>query len=315
MRIRLKAENEILDTAFTDKGRRINALSEYFEKDRQPPLTEQLYDTVTRSDIYKERLAEISPSVQEKAETVDNAAIEESDENGSQFGVNYQPAPVSQSDVSPNQDKQDIIPLSDVLEPSGISLDTVDVMLRTGGGDKNSVVNIAAFYMKDKTPAENTEFLKQEYKKGCKGLRINGERFSMWYDESGVTFAEGPTALNALKGAFLTWEQVGSRIRELLYNGQYIMQFELDYAREFERKELANQICHIRGDTADDYQFFMDDELFRGGYPEATARVAEMLTNPEQLEYIIDGLQDFCDEYEQDREIMRFHHYNLWLYR
>ena len=119
--------------------------------------------------------------------------------NGSQVGVNL-----------PDRDIQDYVSLPDI-EQSGISLDTVDAMLRDGGNKSDSVMRITAHYMKGKTPAENAAFIAREYGQGGKGLRIDGQRFTSWFDDAGFTVAEGPSALYPMKSVHLTWEQVESQ--------------------------------------------------------------------------------------------------------
>jgi len=51
----------------------------------------------------------------------------------------------------------------------------------------------------------------------------------------------------------------------------------------------------------------MDEGIFKGGFPDSTAHIAQLFTEPEELNRIINGLQVFTDAYEQDPSLLRFH--------
>ena len=47
--------------------------------------------------------------------------------------------------------------------------------------------------MSEQTPEEYTEFVKREYRKGGKGFQIDGNEYSVWFDETGMQIAVGHT--------------------------------------------------------------------------------------------------------------------------
>ena len=54
---------------------------------------------------------------------------------------------------------------------------------------------------------------------------------------------------------------------------------------------------------------FPDMEMFRFGFPEATERLSTLLEQPEYLADLNERLEGLAEVYEQDRDVMRFHHY------
>lgn len=45
----------------------------------------------------------------------------------------------------------------------------------------------------------------------------------------------------------------------------------------------------------------------RGGFPEDTAKLEKLLQSPEQLAAVVKEMEGFCDAYQANREILRFH--------
>ena len=189
-----------------------------------------------------------------------------------------------------------------------ISQQIIDEVLTSGGNEINSVHRIVSYFKKDHTPADNAGFLQQEYGSGGKGFIFGGNHVSVWFNNSGIHVAVGDTALNADNPALITWEQAAKRIRELLDMGRYMPQSELDKADGIEIKAIADHLWYLHQDRADGYEFsFLPEELFKGGFPDSTTRIAELLTQPDELQNIIDGLREFAAAYGQDRSLLRFH--------
>ena len=177
-----------------------------------------------------------------------------------------------------------IEPLHIALAGSSISVDTVDTVLRDGGNNANSVLRIAAYFMKDKTAAENGDFLKREYatgemsQPGGKGFQIGLEQTSVWFDETGIMLGRGKSALNAKDSAHISWEQTAVRIRELLDAGRYISSDRMDEALDNEHRELANRLLFLYRDDFRDFRELPEGwRTERGGWPDDMARVKELL--------------------------------------
>lgn len=193
--------------------------------------------------------------------------------------------------------------------------EVVDEILRTGGNRKASQLRIIYNFMSEQTPEEYTEFVKREYRKGGKGFQIDGNEYSVWFDETGMQIAVGHTVTDQiLDKAFLSWEDVSGRIHQLLDQGEYAPQFVLDAARSNAVKEHAQALAYMKGDMAEGVAEIVFDEEdlphLRSIYPEITDYLEEKLEDPQWLSELNERLDALAEAYEENHSIMRFHHYN-----
>ena len=191
----------------------------------------------------------------------------------------------------------------------------VDEILRTGGNRKASQLRIIYNFMSEQTPEEYTEFVKREYRKGGKGFQIDGNEYSVWFDETGMQIAVGHTVTDhILDKAFLSWEDVSGRIHQLLDQGEYAPQSVLDAARSNAVKEHAQALAYMKGDMAEGVAEIVFDEEdlphLRSIYPEITDYLEEKLEDPQWLSELNERLDALAEAYEENHFIMRFHHYN-----
>ena len=194
-------------------------------------------------------------------------------------------------------------------KPSAFSLPQQDIdhILRTGSNSDNSLLRICAMYRMDKGAEENAAFLRREYR-GGKGLYLNGEKVSVWFSGDGIHIAKGETAQYARSKQIIPWEQAERRVGELLEQGQYIPQDALASVDVYERTRLAQTLWYLHSDFTDEArQTFFDNELFRGGFPDSTAHIAELLARPDSHAEITAELERFADAYGEDRGLLRFH--------
>ena len=193
--------------------------------------------------------------------------------------------------------------------------EVVDEILRTGGNRKASQLRIIYNFMSEQTPEEYTEFVKREYRKGGKGFQIDGNEYSVWFDETGMQIAVGHTVTDhILDKAFLSWEDVSGRIHQLLDQGEYAPQSVLDAARSNEVKEHAQALAYMKGDMAEGVAEIVFDEEdlphLRSIYPEITDYLEEKIEDPQWLSELNERLDALAEAYEMDSSLMRFHHYN-----
>ena len=191
----------------------------------------------------------------------------------------------------------------------------VDEILRTGGNRKASQLRIIYNFMSEQTPEEYTEFVKREYRKGGKGFQIDGNEYSVWFDETGMQIAVGHTVTDhILDKAFLSWEDVSGRIHQLLDQGEYAPQSVLDAARSNAVKEHAQALAYMKGDMAEGVAEIVFDEEdlphLRSIYPEITDYLEEKIEDPQWLSELNERLDALAEAYEMDSSFMRFHHYN-----
>jgi len=193
--------------------------------------------------------------------------------------------------------------------------EVVDEILRTGGNRKASQLRIIYNFMSEQTPEEYTEFVKREYRKGGKGFQIDGNEYSVWFDETGMQIAVGHTVTDhILDKAFLSWEDVSGRIHQLLDQGEYAPQSVLDAARNNAVKEHAQALAYMKGDMAEGVAEIVFDEEdlphLRSIYLEITDYLEEKLEDPQWLSELNERLDALAEAYEENHSIMRFHHYN-----
>ena len=193
--------------------------------------------------------------------------------------------------------------------------EVVDEILRTGGNRKASQLRIIYNFMSEQTPEEYTEFVKREYREGGKGFQIDGNEYSVWFDETGMQIAVGHTVTDQiLDKAFLSWEDVSGRIHQLLDQGEYAPQSVLDAARSNAVKEYAQALAYMKGDMAEGVAEIVFDEEdlphLRSIYPEITDYLEEKIEDPQWLSELNERLDALAEAYEMDSSFMRFHHYN-----
>ena len=195
-----------------------------------------------------------------------------------------------------------------------IALDpeVVDEILRTGSNRSKGQLRLIYNFMVEKTPEEYTEFVKNEYGTGGKGFEIDGSKYAGWFDDLGLRIAVGSTAKGGtIANAFLSWEDVSNRIHELLRQGEYAPQAVLDAARQNALQEHAQTLAYMERDLADGVAeaVFQDTEIFRGGFPELTDRLAGLLDDTDFLTDLNERLSALGEAYAEDKDLMRMHFY------
>ena len=190
--------------------------------------------------------------------------------------------------------------------------EVVDEILRTGSNRSKGQLRLIYNFMVEKTPEEYTEFVKNEYGTGGKGFEIVGAKYAVWFDDLGLRIATGDTAKGGtIVNAFLSWEDVSNRIHELLRQGEYAPQAVLDAARQNALQEHAQTLAYMERDLADGVAeaVFQDTEIFRGGFPELTDRLAGLLDDTDFLTDLNDRLSALGEAYAEDKDLMRMHFY------
>ena len=194
-----------------------------------------------------------------------------------------------------------------------IPADVVDEVLRAGGNRKGSMLRIIYHFMQAQSEEEYTESVRKEYGTGGRGIEIGGIKYSVWHDSFGMQIAAGDTVEGqVLNKAFLSWEEVSGRIRQLLNQGEYAPQEVLDQARPNALMEHARVLAYMERDMAEGVTepVFGDMEPFRGGFPERTEKLKSLLAQPEYLEELNIRLFRFADEYRENKGLMRHHLYS-----
>lgn len=194
----------------------------------------------------------------------------------------------------------------------GVSQQIIDEALCIGANDKNSTVEIAMIFRRDRGTKYNAEFLKNHYKTNGAGFLFNGEKVSLWYNENGLNISKGTTAQKST-ATHITWEQAAKRIRELLDEGRYMPQDKLDAVDDYEINKLADRIVEFNRNVKEDYEG--NDKLFpfvrsqlKGilGYPDEVEKITKLLDNPSYSEKVLDEYEKFMTALMKDGYFLRF---------
>lgn len=213
-----------------------------------------------------------------------------------------------------NEPVYDEIPQTSLFTDFGISQQIIDEALCCGFNDKNSRVQIAMHFRRDRGVEYNARMLKFLYGTNGAGFVFNGEKVSFWYDENGISIAKGTSAKTST-ATHLTWEQAAVRIRELLDVGRYMPQYELDKVDDYELNKVADRLTEFIRDLSDDYpnkdnclqsiQKEIDGVL---GYPDMVEKITDMLKDDEKRAQIFKEYGSLMDDYNAGMKIIRFNY-------
>ena len=213
-----------------------------------------------------------------------------------------------------NEPVYDEVPQTSLFTDFGISQQIIDEALCCGFNDKNSRVQIAMHFRRDRGVEYNARMLKFLYGTNGAGFVFNGEKVSFWYDENGISIAKGTSAKTST-ATHLTWEQAAVRIRELLDVGRYMPQYELDKVDDYELNKVADRLTEFIRDLSDDYpnkdnclqsiQKEIDGVL---GYPDMVEKITDMLKDDEKRAQIFKEYGRLMDDYNAGMKIIRFNY-------
>lgn len=208
----------------------------------------------------------------------------------------------------------DEVPQTSLFTDFGISQQIIDEALCCGFNDKNSRVQIAMHFRRDKGVEYNARMLKFLYGTNGAGFVFNGEKVSFWYDENGISIAKGTSAKTST-ATHLTWEQAAVRIRELLDVGRYMPQYELDKVDDYELNKVADRLTEFIRDLSDDYpnkdnclQSIQKEIDGVFGYLDMVEKITDMLKDDEKRAQIFKEYGKLMDDYNAGMKIISFNY-------
>ena len=188
----------------------------------------------------------------------------------------------------------------------------IDDVLRLASNSEHTRMNVAAAFQKQKPMEEIVSLLQKEYHGGA-GIKSDNGEFSVWYAEDGMHLAKGRTARYSKTVQVISWEAAAERIGQLMDEGRYASNVELAEAELHERTELSHKLWYLRGDLSDEAReqnvLSTLEDYRRGGFPDATARLAEDLKDPAFRERLAADYSAFMEAYKEERGVMRFHYH------
>ena len=198
--------------------------------------------------------------------------------------------------------------------PSAFSMpqEYIDQFLRYGSNTQNHRMRVAIEYAKQQPQDDLVDFLKKTYHGGY-GLQFDGQKVSAWYAEDGMRLSYGSTARYARNAQIISWQDVSNRIGELLEQRQFATNVELAECGTFEKRQLAEQLWYMSRDVskkAVEAGYMSIVRSLRGGFPEETEKLMNLLSDPQSYQTIMNQVYVFRDACDADKSMMRFQVYN-----
>ncbi len=198
--------------------------------------------------------------------------------------------------------------------PSAFSMpqEYIDQFLRYGSNTQNHRMRVAIEYAKQQPQDDLVDFLKKTYHGGY-GLQFDSQKVSAWYTEDGMRLTYGSTARYARNAQIVPWRDVSHRIGELLEQGQFATNVELAECGTFEKRQLAEQLLYMSRDIREkavEAGYMSIVRSLRGGFPEETEKLINLLSDPQSYQAIMNQVYAFRDACDADKSMMRFQVYN-----
>ena len=122
-----------------------------------------------------------------------------------------------------------------------ITDDEIDKLLIGGGNIQHSKFRIYSYYREGHTPKERADFIKNDY--GTGGSARMG--FDENLDSKGIAYAREDRFFQPCDKILLPWNKVEKRIGELIRQGRYMTEKELEYIPTYEKEMLTRDIYHF----------------------------------------------------------------------
>ena len=179
-----------------------------------------------------------------------------------------------------------------------VSQEVIDNLLRLGGCTRKSAQRIYGFYRRAKDQAENIAFLKREYETDAIGMIIEDRKVSAKWDENGIRISQGEYVSDEYS-AFLPWETVDQRIRELLEMGQYLPQVEAEQAEAVWDDYVGEKITSLYRDVFENIPDKYKTQLERGSWDEKKVFFLTILKDHAKLPSFLTEIQQNADRIKE----------------
>ena len=157
-----------------------------------------------------------------------------------------------------------------------------------------------------KTNEEIALRMKTLYHDGS-GFELDGRRFSVWFDPSGIQMAAGDRARYANNAQVISWTDAAKRVGALIEAGQFGTQLENVEAPGTIRRKVAERLIYMYRDSAareNGYLSLMTDTPLI--FPDCVNHLSEKMEQPEFLHGLIRQMEVFADAVTMQPDLMRF---------
>ena len=192
-----------------------------------------------------------------------------------------------------------------VSAPSFISK-ALDTALQFGGNGEDTRMELAFDAMIGKTNEEIALRMNTLYHDGS-GFELDGRRFSVWFDPSGIQMAAGDRARYANNAQVISWTDAAKRVGMLIEAGQFGTQLENVEAPGTIRRKVAERLIYMYRDSVareNGYLSLMTDMPLI--FPDCVNQLSEKMEQPEFLHGLIRQMEVFADAVAMQPDLMRF---------
>ena len=192
-----------------------------------------------------------------------------------------------------------------VSAPSFISK-ALDTALRFGGNGEDTRMELAFDAMIGKTNEEIALRMKTLYHDG-NGFELDGRRFSVWFDPSGIQMAAGDRTRYANNAQVISWTDAAKRVGALIEAGQFGTQLENVEAPGTIRRKAAERLIYMYRDSVareNGYLSLMTDMPLI--FPDCVNQLSEKMEQPEFLHGLIRQMEVFAGAVAMQPDLMRF---------
>ena len=182
----------------------------------------------------------------------------------------------------------------------------LDTALRFGGNGEDTRMELAFDAIIGKTNEEIALRMKTLYHDG-NGFELDGRRFSVWFDPSGIQMAAGDRARYANNAQVISWTDAAKRVGALIEAGQFGTQLENVEAPGTIRRKTAERLIYMYRDSAareNGYLSLMTDTPLI--FPDCVNHLSEKMEQPEFLHGLIRQMEVFADAVAMQPDLMRF---------
>ncbi len=193
-------------------------------------------------------------------------------------------------------------------ENSAIPNELVDKIIAAGSNERIDTTLIAGYMAYNFEVSENADFLKTHYGVGGKGFEIDGNKYSLGWNEEGLQIAKGKSVQYASNKVSFSWDEVAIKIRELLDKGEYIPKEGLDVSKDVYLDNEATLFSYMYRDKVDDYKNEILESIKTSkGYLDYVKEIKSHFLDKEKMANIIVGLEQMEQDHKNAEDgIMRF---------
>lgn len=200
-------------------------------------------------------------------------------------------------------------------EPPDLSVPQqfVDTALRSIPLEPEKRWEIADQIALQRSLEDNSTFIQQVCDHGTLGLLIGRQQVAVSWDERGVTIGCGKSTRTATIQSVLSWEQAAETIQQLIKDGRYLPQTELDKIEDHRYQRLSENLWYMVQDLDlqkdESYLETLQNDYIMG-FPEGTKKIHMQLRLPDLRARIIRELEDCVALIQREPERLRYRHHS-----